>query len=67
MEQKYVYVRSPLTAAELLQEGFTYVKTPMARGQSVFVFAHSDALMAYLAEHCTEQDYAVADRALLCF
>ena len=67
MANKYIYVRSPLKAAQLLDRGFRSIKAPVARDQSLFIFEYSEALQSYLAEHFALSDYAVSDRALICF
>ena len=67
MANKYIYVRSPLKAAQLLDRGFRSIKAPVARDQSLFIFEYSEALQAYLTEHFAQSDYTVSDRALICF
>lgn len=66
--QKYVYVRSPLQAAQLLEQGFSYVRTPMGRGDSLYVFMADPALLAVLREQFTvNEDYVIRDSALISF
>ena len=67
MTKQYVFVRSPLKAAQLLDKGFPYVKTPFAKDQAIFVFESSDALREYLAEHFAASEYTVSNQALICF
>ena len=66
--QEYVYVRSPLQAAQLLEQGFSYIRTPMGRGDSLYVFEATPALLAVLQEQFTvNEDYIIRSGALINF
>lgn len=64
---KYIFVRSPLKAAQLLEKGFSYVKAPVARDQTVFIFEDSGDLRDYLSANFSAADYSVSNQALICF
>jgi len=64
--QKYVYMRSPLKAAQLLERGFSYVRSPMARGNCFYIFEAVPALLAVLDEQFTvNEDYVLRDGAVM--
>lgn len=66
--QKYVYIRSPLKAAQLLEAGFSYMKAPFGSDNSVFIFEVNDALMQFLQRSFTlGEDYIVQDGARMNF
>ncbi len=66
--QKYVYMRSPLQAAQLLERGFSYITTPIDRDHSFYVFDATPALLAVLKEQFTvNEDYIIQDGALVNF
>lgn len=66
--QKYVYVKSPMKAAQLLERGFSYIKTPFNSKENMFVFALDEALQHVLsAEFIQGHDYIVRDGALIAF
>lgn len=67
-KQKYIYVRSPMKAGELLGNGFSYIKAPLAGEDAVFVFEATDELMKVLLENYTfNKDYTVSCGAKICF
>ena len=66
--QKYVYVRSPLRAAQLIDLGFSYIKAPFNAKEPMYIFSAEDKLMQFLqAEFSVNEDYIVRDGALLTF
>lgn len=66
--QKYVYVRSPLKAAQLLNLGFSYIKAPFNTDSPMFIFSVDEKLMRILeSQFSVNEDYIVRDGALLTF
>ena len=66
--QKYVFVRTPMKAARLLDAGFHYLQAPYSSQAQFYVFEHSEALMNFLLEHFdASEDYTIKDGALLTF
>lgn len=66
--QKYVYVRSPLKAAQLLEAGFSYMKAPFDSDNSVFIFDANDSLLQVLqSSFALGEDYIVQDGARMNF
>lgn len=67
MAMQYVFIRSPLKAAQLLEKGFPYTQTPLTKDKSVFIFEASDTLCEYLSEHFSASEYTISSQALMCF
>lgn len=66
--QKYVYVRSPMKAAQLLERGFSYIKAPFGSKNPMFIFSMTDALQTVLDNSfVVGEDYIVRDGALVNF
>lgn len=66
--QKYVFVRTPMKAARLLDAGFSYIQAPYSSQSQMYIFEHTEALMSFLLEHFeSAEDYFVKEGALLTF
>ena len=66
--QKYIYVKSPMIAAHLLDRGFSYMRVPFGSTNPVFIFSFNDAIIQCLEEECiVGQDYVVRDGAVINF
>ena len=68
MNTKYVYIKSPLKAAELLNKGFHYMLSNTGSG-GVFIFQLTDELNEELIENFTiDKEYTISEnRYRLCF
>lgn len=68
MNNKYVYVKSPLKAAELLNKGFHYMLSNTGSG-SVFVFQLTDELNSELVKNfIIDKEYSISENPVrLCF
>ena len=66
--QKYIYIRSPLKAAQLVEAGFSYMKAPFASNNQMFIFAYDESMMPILhSDFAVGEDYVIRDGALLAF
>lgn len=66
--QKFIYVRSPLKAAQLVEAGFSYMRAPFGTNESMFIFSYDEAMMPILqADFALGDDYIVRDGALVAF
>ena len=66
--QKYVYVRSPLKAAQLLEIGFSYIKAPFGSKTPMFIFSLTDSLQSVLdSGFIMGEDYIIRDGAIVNF
>lgn len=66
--QKYVYVKSPLKAAQLLEKGFSYIKAPLSGAVPMYIFEASEALLRCVqGSFAVGEDYVVRDGALVNF
>lgn len=66
--QKYIYVRSPLKAAQLVEAGFSYMKALFGVNEPMFIFSYQEAMMPILqADFALGDDYIIRDGALVAF
>lgn len=66
--QKYVYVRSPMKAARLVDAGFSYMKAPFEQSSTMFIFPFNETLIKLLNEDSVDgRDYMIRTGALLVF
>ena len=66
--QKYVFIKSPMKAAQLLNAGFSYLQAPYNSHSGAYIFEHTEALMIFLLQNFdAADDYMVKDGALLTF
>lgn len=66
--QKFIYVRSPLKAAQLVEAGFSYMKAPFESNIPMFIFSYDESMMPILqADFALGEDYIIRDGALVAF
>lgn len=66
--QKFLYISSPLTAARLVEAGFSCVRSNLNAAQTVFMFEVNQTLLEYVQQRFTAAErYKIVDGARVNF